>query len=255
MCLLNHQWNIADNGNEEIIKDSFPLIENVEKKSHKNTTRLVWMGFSRCPILSVSHPPLAGHYSALDPVYVVFTFSLWWMVVLVCVWRTLKLTFYDPHLAQRTFPSPSLCSPCCAVLHNTLSTLSIYVLSISHYPIWFIPFIDWCVRVHLTRVDYNKNKKHRGLCTNRSRPSLTPGHALLLLANPGVGVPTTLLVGDLVEAVLEHLVQMHRFIVFRRRRHFENSNIQSHGSALYSRTLSDLNTCPARHYTLSIVAR
>lgn len=121
MCLLNHQWNIADNGNEEIIKDSFPWIENVEKKSHKNTTRLVWMGFSRCPILSVSHPPLAGHYSALDPVYVVFTFSLWWMVVLVCVWRTLKLTFYDPHLAQRL--SPPLLSVHLAVLFCT-----------THYP-------------------------------------------------------------------------------------------------------------------------
>lgn len=194
---------------------------------------------------------LFGTWSCVCRVYVLFMVD---GCVGVCV-EDPKINILRPAFSTATFPSPSLCSPCCAVLHNTLSTLSIYVLSISHYPIWFIPFFDWCVRVHLTRVDYNKNKKHRGLCTNRSRPSLTPGHALLLLANPWVGVPTTLLVGDLVEAVLEHLVQMHRFIVFRRRRHFENSNIQSHGSALYSRTLSDLNTCPARHYTLSIVAR
>lgn len=142
------------------------------------------MGFSPLSLPILSPLAHAGHYSALDPEPCLRSLYGGWLRW--CWWRTLKLTFYDPHFARPTSPSLSL-----SVHLATFAQLDTLSTTYDIINLWFrsaaseCGWLNWLWPTH--PVNYNKNKKHRELCTNRSRPILTPGHALFP-ANPWVRV-------------------------------------------------------------------
>lgn len=176
--------------------------------------------------------------------------------------RSTIQSFYDPHLVA--FPPCLVCRR--LVGHLTWPDLRLAQFASAHYRgatlsindyVWLLNYGRSWPCICVGRGDLQQ-KQHNPSSRDCGHHATCAGHP----EGPFVLALTSLLVGDLVEAVLEHLVQMHRLIVFRHFKSHTRTHTLVHGhskkynfkrdSSRYPSHSIRIEHLPCCHYTSAI---